>query len=349
MKKSYFFLMLFIICVIFAGCKIKQQEVSTKKSEVNSKTYPRTGSVIRNSTLMDEIIPPGELPEIIAEGFEWTEGPLWLPDQNILLFSDIPENSIFQWSEESGLKLYLKPSGYTGTTPRGGETGSNGLVLNNKGQLVLCQHGDRRMALMNAPLDKPAPEFITLADNWQGKKFNSPNDAVYNSKGDLFFTDPAYGMEFGFKDPKREMDFTGVYKLSREGVLTLLTDKMTAPNGIDLSPDETRLYVTNSGAGTQAIWMEYRFREDGSLDEGRIFYDASDKGAMGVGGPDGLEVRNDGIIFSSGPGGIWIFTPEGTHLGTVLTGQQTSNCSIDYKGKYLYFTADMYIMRIKLK
>jgi gluconolactonase len=298
---------------------------------------------------MDKIIPPGEVPEIIAKGFKWTEGPVWIPEQNILLFSDIPDNSIFQWSEQGGTKLYLKPAGYTDTVSRGGETGSNGLIVNKYGQLILCQHGDRRIARMDAPLDKPEPRFVSLADHWEGKRFNSPNDVVLNSHGDLFFTDPPYGMEYGFDDPKREMTFTGVYKLTAAGSLILLTDKMTAPNGIGLSPDEKKLYVSNSGKGDQAIWMEFKFREDGSLDEGRIFYDASKEMKSETGSPDGLKVRADGIIFAAGPGGIWIFSPEGEHLGTIKTGQATSNCTLDNRGKYLYITADKYVMRILLK
>ena len=218
------------------SCKSKSSAEDKLAALENEKTeFVSTGSVDRISPLLDEIIPPGELPEIIAEGFNWIEGPLWLPEQDILLFTDIPENSIFQWSEKDGLKLYLKPSGYTDTITRVGETGSNGLLLDNEGRLVLCQHGDRRMAWMDAPLDSPEPNFVTLTDNWKGKRFNSPNDAVFNSHGDLFFTDPAYGMELRYSDPRREMDFTGVFKLSAEGELTLLTDQLTAPNGIGLS------------------------------------------------------------------------------------------------------------------
>ena len=205
------------------------------------------------------------------------------------------------------------------------------------------------MACMDAPLDNPAPIFTTLVDKWEGKRFNSPNDAVYNSRGDLFFTDPPYGLEKGFDDPKREINFTGVYKLSAEGDLTLLTSKMTAPNGIGLSPDGKRLYVANSGEGELALWMEFGFREDGSLDEGRIFYNASKEAKADPGAPDGLKVRKDGIIFATGPGGVWIFSPEGNHLGTVKTGQATANCAFDEEGKYLYMTADMHLMRIRLK
>jgi len=156
-------------------------------------------------------------------------------------------------------------------------------------------------------------------------------------------------MEQGFEDPKRELNFTGVYKLTAAGELILLTDKMTAPNGIGLSPDESRLYVSNSGAGDEAYWMEYVIRKDGSLYNGRIFYKPSQEQNKESGAPDGLKVRADGIIFATGPGGVWVFSPYGKHLGTVKTGQATANCALDAGGSYLYITADMYLMRIRLR
>jgi len=311
--------------------------------------FPKTGSVDRLSPALDQIIAPGELPEILAEGFEWTEGPLWLPEQQILIFSDIPQNSIYQWSEGDGLKLYLKPSGYTDTLARGGETGSNGLLLDAKNRLVLCQHGDRRMAYMDAAMQQPEANFKTIVNSWDGLRFNSPNDAVYSSQGDLYFTDPAYGMELRYKDPKREMDFTGVFKYSREEKIELLTNQMSAPNGIGLSPDEKKLYVANSGGGEKSIWMVYDLAEDGSLNHGEVFHDASVASDTLKGAPDGLVVREDGIIFASGPGGVWIFTPDGENLGIIKTGQATSNCTLDTDNQYLYMTADMYLMRIRLK
>jgi gluconolactonase len=348
MNKIHYLIVFLFACLAYSACKSRSTQQKDLTDKVNT-TFFKTGSVERFSPRLDDIIQPGELPWIIAEGFEWTEGPVWLPDQQILLFSDIPQNSVFQWSENDGMKLYLKPAGYTDTISRGGETGSNSLLLNKEGQLVLCQHGDRRIALMNALLDMPQPDFITIVDKWKGKRFNSPNDAVYNSRGDLFFTDPAYGMEFGFEDPKREMSFAGVFRYSSAGALTLLSDKMTAPNGIGLSPDEKTLYVANSGTGDEACWMEYKFRKDGSLDEGKIFYRPSRDDLLEIGSPDGLKVRGDGIIFATGPGGVWIFSPEGEHLGTIKTGQATSNCALDDDNKYLYITADMYLMRIRLK
>lgn len=309
--------------------------------------YRQTGSVERLSPLLDEIIEPGVVPEIIADSFMWSEGPVWIPEQEMLLFSDIPQNSVFQWTEKDGLKLYLKPAGYTDTIPRGGESGSNGLLLDPEGRLVLCQHGDRRMARMDAPLDDPAPSFVTLADKWEGKRFNSPNDAVFNSKGELFFTDPAFGMELRFDDPKREMDFAGVFKLGLDGNVSLLIDSLPAPNGIALSPDETILYVSSSGR--DATWFEYKFTEDGSLSHGKVFYDATEMKKIRPGSADGMTVRSDGIIFATAPGGVTVFDPGGNPLGTILTGQRTSNCKMDSDGDWLYMTAHMYLMRIKLK
>jgi len=325
----------FAVFLLFASCTSQQ--------------YPSTGSLERLSPELDRIIAPGTLPEILAEGFEWSEGPLWLPQQEKVIFSDIPNNSIFEWSEKDGLKLYLKPSGYTDTIPRGGETGSNGLLLDAEGRLVLCQHGDRRMARMKTSLDAPEARFETIAGAWDGMRFNSPNDAVYHSNGNLYITDPAYGMEFRYEDPRREMDFTGVFLTTPEGEVSLLTDQLTAPNGIGLSPDESRLYVANSGGSSGSIWMKYDVMEDGSIQNGQLFYDARPASESLRGAPDGLVVRDDGIIFATGPGGVWVLSPEGEHLGIILTGQATSNCTLDAKNRYLYMTADMYLMRIRLR
>jgi gluconolactonase len=338
--KSILFQLMTLCMFLLYGCSGGQQK--------SVQEFPKTGSVDRYHPSLDQIITPGERPEILAEGFDWSEGPLWLPKQELVIFSDIPNNSIYQWSEKGGLKLYLKPAGYTDTIPRGGETGSNGLLLNPEGKLVLCQHGDRRMATMNAPLNSPAPEFATIIDKWDGRRFNSPNDAVFSSTGNLYFTDPAYGMEFRYKDPKREMDFTGVFRYSTFGEVLLLTDQLSAPNGIGLSPDEKKLYVANSGGGEKSIWMEYELAEDGTVTNGHVFHDASIASDSLKGAPDGLVVREDGIIFATGPGGVWIFNPEGDNLGIVKTGQATSNCTLDADNQYLYMTADMYLMRIKL-
>ncbi len=335
MKKTCRLTMAALILIFLASC--------------SGTEYPTTGSVLEIDPKLKGIIAPGTLPEILAEGFEWSEGPLWLPTQGKVIFSDIPNNSIFEWSEHEGLKLYLKPSGYTDTIARGGETGSNGLLLDQEGHLVLCQHGDRRMARMSAPVDAPKAEFETLAGKWDRKRFNSPNDAVYNKNGELYFTDPAYGMEHRYQDTLREMDFTGVFKLGIDGSVTLLTDQLSAPNGIGFSPDESKLYVANSGGPSGPIWMVYDVTQSGTLSNSRLFCDATIASDTLRGAPDGFAVRDDGIIFATGPGGVWVLSPEGVHLGTIMTGQATSNCTLDAKNRYLYMTADMYLMRIRLR
>lgn len=330
--------------LLFTGCQ--QQENS---EESTAEDIPETDetAVERVDPALDQIISLDAALEILAEGFDWTEGPLWLEEEKMLIFSDIPPNTIYSWSEKHGKKVYVNPSGYTSETERGGEVGSNGLLLNPEGKLVLCQHGDRRLAVMNAPLGYPEPDYTTIVDNFQGKKLNSPNDAAYSSSGDLYFTDPPYGLEKNMDDPLKELDFQGVYKFDAQGQLHLLTDQMTRPNGIALSIDERKLYVANSDP-EQAIWMEYNIQKDGQLDEGRVLYDATEWVGKTKGLPDGLKVHPSGVIFATGPGGVWIFSVEGNHLGTIHTGQATSNCAFGNDNQYLYITADMYLMRIAL-
>ena len=286
--------------------------------------------------------------EIIAEGHEWTEGPLWVEEKQLLLYSDIPRNSIYKWTKEKGSELYLKPSGYTGIVSRGGETGSNGLLLNSKGQLVLCQHGDRRMAIMDASLDQPKPIFITLADNYMGKKFDSPNDAVFRSNGDLFFTDPPYGLEKNVDDPLKTTPYQGVYKLSDDGTVTLLIDTITRPNGIAFLPGEKTILIACSDP-EKPVWYAYDFGKNDSLINGRIFFDTKPYKNSGKGSPDGIKVDKQGNVFATGPGGIWIFNQNGKPLGKIKIPEATSNCALADNDKTLYVTADMYVVKITLR
>ena len=244
--------------------------------------------------------------------------------------------------------LYLKPAGYTGYIEREGEPGSNGLLLDRDGDLILCQHGDRRMARMNAALSAPKPEFTTLAASYNGKKLNSPNDAVLHKNGDLYFTDPPYGLEQNEQDPAKELEFQGVFKLDSKGKVTLLTKELSRPNGIAFSPDYQKLYVANSDP-QKAIWMVYDVKNNGLLENGRVFSDVTAKAGKLKGLPDGMKVHPDGWIFATGPGGVLVFDPDGNHLGTVMTGQATSNCAFNEDYSQLYMTADDYLMRIGLK
>jgi gluconolactonase len=286
-------------------------------------------------------VPKDARVEKLAEGYDWSEGPAWDKATGALLFSDVPMNTVYRWKEGAGVSVFLKPSGYTGTSPRGGEPGSNGLVFSPDGKLVLCQHGDRRVALLDG--DK----FTTLADKYDGKRLNSPNDAVFNSKGDIYFTDPPYGLLKGNADPAKELPFNGVYRLRHGGELTLLTKEMTFPNGIALSPDEKTLYVANSDPDL-AIWKAFPVKDDGTIGEGKVFSDVTAMAKTKKGLPDGLKVDAKGNLFATGPGGVLVLAPDGTHLGTFATGEATANCGWGDDGSTLYITADMYLGRVRV-
>jgi gluconolactonase len=292
----------------------------------------------------DELVPKDAVVELLAEGFAWSEGPVWLPDAECVVFSDIPNNRVMQWKDGEGLSIYLRPSGYTGTKPRGGEMGCNGLLLDPGGKLVLCQHGDRRVARL-----KDDWSFETIAGHFEGKRFNSPNDATYRKNGDLYFTDPPYGLEGNVNDPAKEIDFQGVYRLpkgAKEPIL--LTKEMTRPNGIAFSPDEKKLYVANSDPD-KALWMVFDVQEDGSIANGKVLFDATSWVKAGRPGlPDGLKVDTSGNLWATGPGGVIVLAPDGTHLGTIDTKQKTANCGFGDDGSMLYICAHMYFARVRV-
>ena len=304
------------------------------------------GSVERFDAALDAIIDSTSAPEILGEGYEWSEGPVWLEQQKMLLFSDIPNNEILQWTEAEGVKSYLKPSGFTGTDFKGHEPGSNGLLVNAGGELVLCQHGDRRMAVMEAPLDAPKAAFRTLVDRYEGKRLNSPNDAVYDAQGNLYFTDPPYGLPGNVNDPEKELPYQGVYKLRTDGQLLLLVDSMPRPNGIGLSPDGQVLYVANS-EGPDAHWNAFDIAGD-SLRNARTFFSVPWKEGE-KGAPDGLKVDRRGNVFATGPGGVWILNSAGKALGRIRLPEATANCALSSDGRWLFMTSDMFLLRVPLK
>lgn len=309
--------------------------------------YKPIGTVERYDKDLDNIVSKGAKAEIIAEGFDWSEGALWVEQYKMLLFSDVPQNTIYKWTEAKGKEVYLKPSGYTGTIERGGEMGSNGLTLDKNGHLVMCQHGDRRMARMDAPLDNPQPKFITLASKYKDQRFSSPNDATFNSKGELFFTDPPYGLlKQSDDDPAKEILFNGVYKVKKNGEVILLTDSLTRPNGIAFFPGEKKLLVANSDP-QKPNWYIFDVNGD-KLTNGKIFYHAvSEKGMKGL--PDGFKIDSHGNVFATGPGGIHIFNKDGKLLGRLRVDESTSNCSLSADEKTLYITNDMYVLRFKMR
>lgn len=306
------------------------------------------GKIIANSDKIYQLVPEEPRIEILGDGFNWAEGPCWIPSEQKFVFSDVKENTIFEWTEEGGIKPYLKPSGYTGEKERGGEMGSNGLTMSPDGKLVLAMCGDRRVASISDAAN-PKPEFTTLSGSYEGQKFNSPNDLVFAKNGDLFFTDPPYGLEQGMRDPLKEMDYQGVFKVDKTGKTTLLTKELAYPNGIGISPDGKKIYVASSDF-RNAVWMVYDLTPDHLIENGKVLLkpEVTDRRSM-PGNPDGMAIHPSGWLFASGPGGIWVITPEGEHLGTIFTGELTSNCTFNEDYSYLYMTANHKVLRMKIK
>jgi gluconolactonase len=325
--------------LLLAGCQTMPQNPPDNPHAVTSAKY--FGKIERLDPALDALLPRDAKIEKLGENFDWSEGPIWIKDGAYLLFSDVPMNMIYKWQEGKGVSTYFTPSGYTGTIPRGGEPGSNGLTVDSQGRVTSCEHGDRRVARLEKNGTK-----TTLADKYQGKRLNSPNDLIYKSNGDLYFTDPPYGLVENVKDPKKELAFQGVYRVTPNGDITLLTDELTRPNGLAFSPDEKTLYIAVSDP-EKAVWMAYDVKPDGTLGKGRVFFDSTSlvKGRKGL--PDGMKVDEKGNLFATGPGGIFIFSPDGKHLGTINTGQATANCAWGEDGSVLYICADMYIARLK--
>lgn len=321
-------------------------------------TETAPAKVERLDPAINQIIPSDASLQKIATGFKWVEGPLWMPE-GYLLFAEIPSDSIRKVVPGGDVTIFLQPSGYKGAPPFSGpEPGSNGLTLDARGRITVAGHAARDIYRFES--SDPHGKITILADAYEGKKLNSPNDLVYRSDGSLYFTDPPYGLPTqSDSDPKKELKVNGVYRLS--GALThkpgaqpdpsrlqLLIADLPRPNGIAFSPDEKYLYVDNTAP--QKIWKRYRVKADGTLADGVIFCDAtSDKGR---GSPDGMKVDEKGNIYSAGPGGIWIFSAEGKHLGTIEMPEITSNVAwggADDKTLFITASHSVYSIRLKIR
>lgn len=303
---------------------------------------------------IDEIVPKDAKLEKIATGFKWVEGPVWLDGS--LYFAEIPSDSIRKWTPGQGVSMFLTPSGFKGSAPYGGpESGSNGMTVDARGRLTVAGHAQRDVYRLESL--SPDAQITILADSYKGKKLNSPNDLVYRSDGSLYFTDPPYGLRTQKDDdPEKQLKVNGVYRIPhaleqkpgtepKSNDLQLVVSDLTRPNGIAFSPDEKYLYVDNSEP--KKIWMRYKVQPDGSLTEGKVFYDATSDSRPGA--PDGMKVDEKGNVYSTGPGGVWIFTPEGKPLGTILMPEKAANLA--WAGddrKTLYITASSSIYRIHL-
>jgi gluconolactonase len=347
---------LLILLICLNSCTNKTGEKNMENNDSltiretdDTVTLKTIGFIERLDEKLDLLIPANAEIEILAEGFTWSEGPVWVESGNFLLFSDVPENKIYKWKTGEGTSVFLEPSGYTGTGNYSSEPGSNGLAIGNDGKLLLCQHGDRRIAKMSGDINAPSSAFITMADNYMGKRLNSPNDMAIYKDGSLYFTDPPYGLPDRENDNSRELDFYGVFRAALDGgETTLLTDKLTRPNGIAFSPDYKICYV-NVSDPENAVIMAYNIDEQGgTFKNGRVFYDATPLIPGRKGLPDGLRVHPSGYIFSTGPGGVLILSPEGKLLGTINTTQATANCEFNSDFSYLFMTADFYLLRIPL-
>lgn len=306
---------------------------------------PMAASGIRLISLdsrFERLLSPDTPLEILAEGFTWVEGPVWRSDDNTLAFSDIPDNSVFIWKAGKPATRLLHPSGYSGMTRFGGaEPGSNGLTLDAMGRLVLCQHGDRRIARLESN-----GQLTVLADRYQGRRLNSPNDLVFKSNGDLYFTDPPFGLPKQFDDPSKELSFQGVYRLTPQGRLDVIIQDIVAPNGLAFSSDEKKLYVTDVNP-KRAAWLVYDVLGDGTVTNGRVFADATPWRKDPYFGPDGIKVDKDGNVWGARPGGINTFAPDGDLVGMIETGMPTSNLNWGEDGSILFITGGSTVYRLK--
>ena len=318
------------------------------RADTETGALPR---IVSHDPRFDRLVPPDVRIETIATGFHWVEGPVWIPPPALdparehdgaLLFSDIPANAVIEWREQHGTRVFLQPSGYSGAAPfEGREPGSNGLALDAAGRLVLCEHGNRRITR----LERDGTRTV-LADRFDGRRLNSPNDAAFAPDGSLWFTDPPFGLPLAFDDPRKELPFSGVYRLSTDGTLALMTTALRAPNGIAFSPDGRTLYVSNADRDHARVFA-FDVRADGSLGQAREFFDASPWVARWPGAPDGMKTDAQGNVFLAGPGGVHVIAPDGTHLGSILLGGATSNVAWGGAGgSQLYITAGTSVYRV---
>ena len=317
-----------LLVVLLTGC--------AKKPEA-----PKgVGSIERLDPALDALVPTTAEIERLAGGFGFTEGPLWFPTENHLWFSDVTGNVVRQWSPDGKVVEILRPGGGENKdAPAGSFIGPNGMVHGADGVVLLCQHSNRQ--IVSIAKDHSVTPLIT---KFEGKRFNSPNDLVYRSDGSLYFTDPPYGLLKQDEDAAKELKFNGVFRYAGGNVTAAIKD-LTRPNGIAFSPDEKILYVSNSDE-KHKVWMAYDVNPDGSLANGRVFADVTAEKATGL--PDGMKVDSQGNLYASGPGGIWIFSAAGKHLGTIKPGETPANCNWGDDGKSLYITAETSLYRIKL-
>ena len=333
-----------IVFIILSSCKIKKEAVVGSNSELAAN--------FSIEILTEEgnlVIDKYSSIEILASGFTWTEGPLYIEKGDYLLFSDIPNSKVFKIDAQGKTRVYLHPSGSDVKNYTGKEAGSNALMY-YKDELILMQQGERRIARMKAPLNAPKERYEMIIDRYKGKRLNSPNDGVFDAQGNLYFTDPPYGLPDGINDITKELDFQGVYCLLASGKLIVLDKELKYPNGITLAPDEKTLYVAASDP-EKAAWYSYAIVQPGIVTDKKMFYDvtALDRDKKHKGLPDGMKTNKEGYLFATGPDGVWIFNPDGVVIARIHTGLLTANCALATDESQLFLTADDYILKVALK
>lgn len=321
-----------------SGCVESSPSEKSEETILNKPIPAGDGTLLHADPRFGLIVSPDSRIEKLAAGFNFTEGPVWSRVESRLLFSDVRGNTVFEWSANQGVRPYIDPV-FEGDTTGYSSYASNGLTLDSSGRLIMCEHGNRVISRVEVD-----GERTTLVADYLGMRLNGPNDATYDSNGWLYFTDPGSGLEGRDDSPLRELDFNGIYRLSPDGSLELLHRDQPRPNGIALSPDETTLYVANSSF-EEKMWMAYDVDSDG-LSNPRVFFDVSDKTADGL--ADGMKVDSRGNVFATGPGGVWVFSPEGIHLGTIMPDEYPANVAWGDDGQTLYMTAQTGLYRIRL-
>jgi gluconolactonase len=317
--------------LLLAGCSGAPEPAPVKQTR-------SAGKIIRLDPAFDALVPKDAEIEKVATGFTFTEGPLWRPE-GLLWFSDVPGNVVRSVTPAGEVKVIIQNAGGTVSAPPGSLIGPNGMIADKDGAVLLCQHGNRRIVRVGKDMS-----MTPYIDKFEGHRLNSPNDLVYRSDGALYFTDPPYGLLKQDDDPAKELKFNGVF-LYAGGKLKPIIQDLTRPNGIALSPDEKTLYVSNSDE-KKRFWMRYDVAADGTVSNGRMFYDLA--GAQEQGIPDGMKVDSQGNIYAAGPEGVWVFSPEGRHLGIIQPGETVANCNWGGDGKTLYITASTSVYRIRL-
>jgi gluconolactonase len=307
--------------------------------------------VVFDDSILNIIDTTAEI-EYIVDSLSVAEGPLWDENSSSLLFTQVPKNKIYKWNEKDGYKVYISPSGFTNyapVVPNIGLSGANGLTFDNNGNLIIAQHGDRRLTRLNNSPSKN-PNFETIIDNYQGSRFNSPNDVVVSSKGDIYFTDPTFGFmnlsDGSFDESVKELDFNGIYKYSVESGIELLSTQVDLPNGLALSNDERYLYVNDSNTAVNPIILKFDLENDNNSE---LFFDGSELAKENSGNFDGLKVHSSGNVFTTGPNGILILSEDGKLLANIKFKDMLTNCAFDSDENYLYVTGFSFIARISLK